>query len=54
MIDDRLDSKLIDLNHRYQEALYSEQAEIKKKKNRYFGIYKDRKLKPACGGLKIP
>ena len=52
MIDDRLDSKLIDLNHRYQEALYSEQAEIKKKKNRYFGYIKTGNLNQLVEDLK--
>lgn len=52
MIDDRLDSKLIDLNRRYQETLYSEQVEMKKKKNRYFGYIKTGNLKQVVEDLK--
>ena len=40
------------MNHRYQEALYSEQAEIKKKKNRYFGYIKTGNLNQLVEDLK--
>lgn len=52
MIDDRLDSRLMDLNRRYQEVLYSEQAERKRKKNRYIGYIMTGNLEQLVEDLK--
>lgn len=52
MINDRLDSRLIDLNRRYQEALYSDQVEMRKKKNRYLGYIRTGNVKQLVEDLK--